>query len=664
MTERKHERRLSLPDQLALVGLAGVSASLIVWVVFSWADSLFRGSTISAELLTPSTQQEVVRLSAIVVVLVATLLAQTLYGRRLRAEHLLRSEQARVREMYDRSPDAIITIDGTRHVLYANPKAGELAAKPSDELVGRPCHSGLFDRDEPCDGCPSANVFAAGDVAERAVADRLDDKDRWLEQIFYPVLDAENRVTAVVESTRDETMVRMAQKTIQRMAYYDPLTDLPNRALLADRLATALAQARRRDEVVSVLFVDLDDFKAINDTLGHGVGDGVLKVVSQRIRDLLRDEDTVGRQGGDEFTVIARVANPQAAGVVAGRILESISAALEVDGHQLRISASIGIASYPTDGDHPVDLVRKADAAMYRAKDWGHNAYRLYTPVMSQSAAERLEVEAALRRGIERNEFELYYQPQVDVRDGHCVGIEALLRWNHPTRGLLAPNEFLELAEQAGFMGEIGHWVLENACEQAKSWLAAGLEFDRIAVNLSAREFVQRDIVENVAHTLKMTGLEPQMLELEITETIAMYNVEQILAILQLLRDMGVRVAIDDFGTGYSSMSYLKRFPVQTLKIAQDFMRDVDVDSQSAAIASMLIGLCRELDLDVVAEGVENETQLQFLRDRGCNVIQGYLVSKPVTSSELGEQLRCASGRWAQMVLSDRPQPLCLAERS
>jgi diguanylate cyclase (GGDEF)-like protein len=388
------------------------------------------------------------------------------------------------------------------------------------------------------------------------------------------------------------------------------------------------------------VFVDLDDFKAINDTLGHGVGDGVLKAVSQQICGVLREEDTVARQGGDEFTIIARVMSRDDAATLAERILESINGSFDVEGHQLRVSASIGIATYPHDGERDVDLIRNADAAMYRAKDWGHNVYRLYTPDMSESAAGRLELEGAMRQALERDEFELYYQPQIDVRDGRFVGVEALLRWNHPTRGLLTPIDFIELAEQAGFIGEIGHWVLQTACEQARVWLAEGLDFGRVAVNLSAREFVQRNIVENVARALETTGLDARMLELEITETIAMYNVEQILAILHLLRNMGVRVAIDDFGTGYSSMSYLKRFPVQTLKIAQDFMRDVDVDSQSAAIASMLIELCRELDLDIVAEGVESQSQLDFLRDRGCYVIQGFLFSRPVSAGELGDILR------------------------
>jgi predicted signal transduction protein with EAL and GGDEF domain len=383
------------------------------------------------------------------------------------------------------------------------------------------------------------------------------------------------------------------------------------------------------------------------------VGDGALKAVGARLRDLLRDEDTIARQGGDEFTIIARVSSREDAEEIAERILASIDEGFRVDGHRLCISASIGIATYPQDGDTDIELIRNADAAMYRAKETGHNVYRLFTPDMRETAAARLELEEALRHAIDHSEFELYYQPQVDVRAGTFVGVEALLRWNHPARGVLAPGEFLELAEQVGLIGEIGQWVLRTACEQARCWLDEGLEFGRVAVNLSAREFVQSNIVEGVAHTLETTGLDASMLELEITETIAMYNVDQVLAILELLRDMGVRVAIDDFGTGYSSMSYLKRFPIQTLKLAQDFMRDVDVDAQSAAIASMLIELSRELGLDMVAEGVENESQLRFLQERGCHVIQGYLFSRPVPSAELGNVLRGIGGNWDALVESD-----------
>ena len=648
MAAGKPQLKSLLHDRLAFLGLAGVVLSSLAWVALSWVDAVMRGSALSTELVAPAAAAEVVRLSAIVVVLLATLLIHTLYCGRLRTQHMLDAERERSREMYERSPDGILTIDANHGVLYANPEAEALSGRSVSELLGTTCHDGFFDCEEPCRDCPVSHVLATGEVAERPVAQEVGGHHRWLEQVFYPVLSPQGGVASVVECTRDTTMTRMAKTTIHRMAYYDALTDLPNRSLFLDRLSTAISRARRQDQIVSVIFVDLDEFKEINDTLGHAVGDGLLKAVSTRLKELLRDEDTVARYGGDEFTVMARIASRDEAGEIASRIIASVDEGFRVGGHQLCVSASVGIATYPQDGECDVDLIRNADAAMYWAKDSGRNVYRFFEPDMLESAAERLEREAALRHAIDNHEFELYYQPQVDCRDSKVVGVEALLRWNHPTRGVLAPAEFLDLAEQAGFMTEIGRWVLDTACRHADAWLAEGLEFGRVAVNLSAREFIQSDIVENVARTLEATGLDPRMLELEITETIAMYNVEQVLAILELLRDMGVRVAIDDFGTGYSSMSYLKRFPVQTLKLAQDFMRDVEIDPQSAAIASMLIELSHELGLDLVVEGVENENQLQFLKERGCYVIQGYFFSRPVPSARLREMLRIGLGAQAQ----------------
>jgi diguanylate cyclase (GGDEF)-like protein/PAS domain S-box-containing protein len=439
---------------------------------------------------------------------------------------------------------------------------------------------------------------------------------------------------------RDITERVHAQRTIERMAFYDPLTDLPNRVLFLDRLRASLAQARRRGHIVAVAFLDLDDFKAINDSLGHLVGDGVLKEVARRLREMLRDEDTVARQSGDEFTVIARVEGRDGGAALAERILDALRDSLVVEGYELHVSGSVGVATYPVDGLEETDLIRKADTAMYRAKEWGRNLYRIYTEDMSQSAMSRLELEAGLREAIRQSEFELHYQPQVDLRDGHLVGIEALIRWRHPIQGLLMPGAFIDLAEQAGFMGEIGRWILDTSCIQAAQWLADGLEFGRLCVNLSANEFVQQDIVGNVQRALSITCLPPERLELEITESTVMHNLEQVLEALGKLKAMGVRVAIDDFGTGYSSMSYLKRLPIQTLKIAQDFLRDVHVNAQSAAIATMLIEMCKELGLDVVAEGVEHESQLEFLRDRGCYVIQGYLFSRPIPAAQVREMLR------------------------
>ncbi len=636
---------LVLQDRIAIIAFGGIVVSVLTWYLFAWIDALVQGSAFLTETFAPDPREAMLRLTTIVVVLMFTLAVQMLYSRRLRVEEALRIEEAtnvalrdseeRYRELVERSPDMVLVHTEGR-IAFVNTQGARLMGHPSAaDCVGLP----ISDLWQPNGSGVSAESLAElvrmgslptpSHVKLRRLDGSLVDVELSLAKLVY---EGRPSVQCVV---RDISERVRAQETIERMAYYDPLTDLPNRTLFNDRLASALAQAARRNETVAVIFVDLDDFKAINDALGHAIGDGVLKAVGARLRNLLRAEDTVARQSGDEFTVIARVADREDVCTVAEKILESIRGGFNVEGHELYVSASVGIATYPQDGMHAPELVKNADAAMYSAKEWGFNGYRLYSPDMSESVADRLELQIGLSQAVDRGELQLHYQPQVDMRDGTLVGVEALLRWNHPTLGLLMPRSFLELAEQAGFMGDIGRWVLEEACTQAAEWHRQGRKFGRIAVNLSPREFVQQDIVDNVASALARSGLPADMLELEITETIAMYNVEQILAILSLLRDTGVRVAIDDFGTGYSSMSYLKRFPVQTLKIAQTFMRDVHIDLQSAAIASMLIQLCRELGLDIVAEGVEHPSQLEFLREHGCYVIQGYIFSAPLPAAEL-----------------------------
>ncbi len=551
----------------------------------------------------------------------------------------LRESRERYRLLVDGSPDMVLLHrDGV--IVYLNPPGAELLGlADAEDAIGWPVRE-LW---RPCtpefDAVDIDAALATGELSSPMPVS-LCRPDGGFVDVELSVARLESDSGPSVQCVvRDVTERVHAQRTIERMAFYDTLTDLPNRALFNDRLASALARARRRSELVAVVFVDLDDFKTINDTLGHVVGDGVLRAVANRLRALVREEDTIARQSGDEFTIIARVVDRDGASALAERILESLRDSLVVDGYELHVSASVGIAVYPLDGIEDVELLRNADTAMYRAKDLGRNVYRLYSPDMSESAMDRLELEAALRVALDAKEFVLHYQPQVDVRSGRTVGVEALIRWQHPIQGILPPRVFVELAEQAGFMGEIGHWILRSACNTAAQWHAAGHDFGRICVNLSAREFVQQDVAANVRAALEAANLDPSMLELEITESVAMHNIEHVLKVLGELRDVGVRVAIDDFGTGYSSMSYLKRFPITTLKIAQDFMRDVHTNAQSAAIAGMVIDLCHELNLDIVAEGVEHEEQLDFLKSRGCHVMQGYLFSRPVPEDEFIETL-------------------------
>ena len=554
---------------------------------------------------------------------------------RIRTASALAESEERFRVLVDGSPDMVL-VQRDGRIAFLNPPGARLLGLDSpEEALGLELRElwASCDPEFPADDIERALATGDFDHPMPALLRRRDggvvDVELSVGALEYG---GEPAVQCVV---RDVTERVHAQRTIERMAYYDALTELPNRVLFRDRLQSALARARRRSELVAVVFVDLDDFKAINDSLGHIVGDGVLKAVARRLQALMREEDTIGRQSGDEFTIIARVESLDGAQLLAARILEALRRSFMVDGYELHVSASVGVAVYPFHGVEELELMRNADVAMYQAKEWGRNVYRLYSPDMAASAIDRLELETGLRSAIEHDEFELHYQPQIDLRTGRAVGVEALIRWRHPQQGLLLPGTFIELAEQAGFMGEIGHWILRTACARAAAWEADRLVFGRVCVNLSAKEFVQQDVIANVRQVLAETGLAPEKLELEITESVAMHNIEQVLGVLGELREMGVRVAIDDFGTGYSSMSYLKRFPIHTLKIAQDFMRDVHVNAQSAAIAGMVIDLCHELNLDIVAEGVEHESQLDFLESRGCYVIQGYLFSRPLPEDDL-----------------------------
>ena len=648
MELRIANHRLALADRVALVAVGGVLLSLATWVAFAYVDAtvLLQG-TLRDELLSPMPEQTLARLATVVLILVGTLLVQVLYARRIQVEERLRFAEARIIEMYENSPESVVCIRSDHTVAYANPASRRLAGHAPEELVGEVCYRSLWGRETPCEGCLVSEVFDTGEVRDRTVCDADSGTSRYLEQVVYPVLDDRGVAESIVEITRDTTERVLAQQMIKHMAYYDSLTELPNRALFLDRLQTALARAKRHREILAVVYADIDDFKAINDTLGHLAGDKVLKAVAERLAGLLREEDTIARQSGDEFTIVARLTAREDANILAERILHCLAAPFLIDRRELHLSVCLGIAAYPYDGEDDTELLRNADAAMYRAKEWGHNLYRLYSAEMSVSSLDRLGLESSLRQAIDRGEFELHYQPQVDVRTQKLVGVEALLRWNHPQSGLLMPGAFLEVAEQAGLMGEIGRWVLETACTQAGAWLSQGLDFGRVAVNISAREFAQEDVAANVAAVLESTGLAPQLLEVEITESTAMHNVEHVLGVLEGLRGLGVRVAIDDFGTGHSSLSSLKRFPFTTLKIAQVFMHDLDVHQPSAAIASMLIDLCHELHLDMVAEGVEHPSQLEFLRRRGCFVIQGHLFSKALPASEVSshmERLTAAVG--------------------
>jgi len=429
---------------------------------------------------------------------------------------------------------------------------------------------------------------------------------------------------------RDITARKHAEARIQYMAHHDMLTGLPNRAYLVERLTTILALARRHGTLVAIMFIDLDNFKTVNDSLGHHTGDALLKEVAARIKEVLREADMVSRLGGDEFLVIlADLAAREDAALVADKLLQTISAPMLFEDGELRANASIGISVFPRDGDNADDLIRHADAAMYGAKEQGRGRSRFYAPGLLDEGAEMLAREARLREAVRRGEFVLYYQPQLEVADLRLAGIEALVRWRHPEGGLTDPSEFIEFAETRGLIDEIGQYVLREACRQNKAWQAAGLAALPVSVNVSAAQFHRGDLVAEVKRVLEETGLEGRYLEIELTESMLM-DKEVVGEALLGLRALGVKITIDDFGTGYSSLSYLKCLPIDKLKIDRSFIDDLGTDADERAIAIAIINLAKTLKLMALAEGVERQEQLDFLRAHGCDEFQGYLAGVPV----------------------------------
>ncbi len=448
-------------------------------------------------------------------------------------------------------------------------------------------------------------------------------------------------VTVLLEDER-AAAVRAARRA-EHLAYHDALTGLPNRRLLFDRLTVALAQARRDADRVGVVFVDLDRFKVINDSLGHPVGDRILQEVGARIRAAVRAGDTLARIGGDEFTLLLpRIHHPDDAEAGARKVLDALRAPFLVDGRELFVSASIGISVAPDDGDEAEALVRNADVAMYRAKEGGSEGFKFFTPAMNERARDRLELESALRRAVPGGQLRLHYQPVVEVESGRVIACEALVRWEHPERGLLPPDAFLEVAETTGLIAPMGSWVLREALLCSRVWQQDGHPETAVLVNLSARQFLEHDLVGEVRRVLDELGASPALLELEITESLAMRDAAATEAALRGLKELGVRISIDDFGTGYSSFHYLRRFPIDTLKIDRAFMRDVDRDQGNATIASAMIAMAHRLGLRVIAEGVEREEQLAFLREQRCDAAQGFLLGRPVPPEELPRALLAA----------------------
>jgi len=462
---------------------------------------------------------------------------------------------------------------------------------------------------------------------------------RWLETHATPLRDASGVVTTLLGITRDVTERKLNEKRIHHLANYDSLTDLPNRTYLDNSFKQILSLTRRNEENLSIMLLDLDHFKNINDTLGHYIGDKLLIESAIRLQSILREEDTIARLGGDEFIILLPNINVKNIDNIAQKLLEILSAPFEIDNHELNISASIGISLYPHDGEDFETLYKNADTAMYRAKHEGRNGYCFFTDEMQRNSIRNLELGNALRHALQYDQLTLHYQPQICAKEGKIIGAEALLRWYHPEFGNVSPAEFIPILEENGLILPIGEWVLRTAIGQAKMWIEAGFEPIIMAVNLSSVQFRHLDLPNTISSILDEIGLPPQYLEIELTESMAMDDPQKAIKIMNNLHDRGIRMSIDDFGTGYSSLNYLKKFKIYKLKIDQSFVRDICVDDDDKAIVSTIISMAKRLGLKTIAEGVETIEQLNYLQQEGCDEIQGYFYSKPLLAAEF-EALR------------------------
>jgi len=542
--------------------------------------------------------------------------------------------------------DAVMSTDVWGNVTYLNAVAEVLTGWPCEDAKSHPLEEvfRIVDADTR-EAVPNPMKLAIAQnktvgLTPNCILVRRDGVEFSIEDSAAPIHDRRGTVTGAVMVFHDVTTARALSLRMAYLAQHDSLTDLPNRILLGDRLKQAIALAFRGKRQLALLFLDMDRFKHINDSLGHTIGDRLLQSVAHRLRACVRSSDTISRQGGDEFVILlSDISHAEDAEISAEKILVALSTPHSIDQHNLHVSGSIGIATYPDDGVDADTLLQHADLAMYQAKENGRNNVQFYQAKMNAHAVERHSLEDGLRKALERKEFELRYQPKIKLATGAMIGVEALIRWHHPQRGLVPPAQFIPIAEECGLIVDIGRWVLREACRQARAWQRAGLPVTRLAINISPVELRTKDFVAGVRAILTDTGLDPHCLEFEVTETFLMEASGSTAEVLQALKDMGLQIALDDFGTGYSSLSFLRRFPIDTVKIDRSFVRDMTTDADDASIVRAVIGMGESLHLQVVAEGVETREQLAFLRLHSCPAGQGLHFGRPVVAAEFAEIL-------------------------
>lgn len=561
---------------------------------------------------------------------------------RKQLERKMSSERSFLQNVIDGVIDPILVTDLDCRVRLKNKTADTLLANDPGEDWPLRCHRLPNRPERPCqqgEDCAITTVRETGNAVRKVTSYELPDgRIRQFEVETTPLKTDDGSIQGVIEASRDitdrllaETHLRENQVALQHLALHDPLTDLPNRVLFVDRLRQAMAKARRNDRPLALMFLDLDRFKNVNDSLGHSCGDTYLQEIAERLGCCVRETDTVARLGGDEFVILLEDIHDELTVTrMAQNFLNNLSRSLSLEGHDLYPTASIGISLYPNDASNAEELMKCADSAMYLAKERGRNNYQYFTADLKSKAHELLTLEAALRQAVEQDQLRLHYQPQYSLTKNKPVGLEALVRWQHPEQGLVPPDRFIPLAEETGLIIPIGEWVLRTACRQHKQWLDQGMRPLRLAVNLSRRQFRQNNLIEKIGEILDETGMPPELLELEITESSVMTDVEAAIATMHALRQMGVHLAIDDFGSGYSSLNCLKQFPISKLKIDRSFVRDLATTEGDAAITHAIIALARTLKLEVVAEGIETREQLRYLKKKGCHHGQGFLFSKPL----------------------------------